>query len=53
MTANDGVNFVQAYLPYSYLGRISLDFLMDGHGWTRDQAVDYIRTHPGVVDKRF
>ena len=53
MSGHSGVSFAQAYLPYSHLGRITVDFLMDGHGWTREKAVEYIRTNPKAVDNRF
>ncbi|MEE2787039.1 MAG: NIF family HAD-type phosphatase [Myxococcota bacterium] len=53
MEANRDVNFATAYLPYSYLGRVAVQFVMDGKNWTRAQANAYVRTHPDVVDARF
>lgn len=52
MDANEGVSFVTAYLPFSQLGRITVRFLMDGRGLTYAEAVDYVRKHPKLVDKR-
>ncbi len=52
MDANPGTSFVTAYLPFSQLGRIAVRFVMEGRGLTLVQAVEYVRKHPGVVDKR-
>jgi hypothetical protein len=54
MQKNPGTTFVQAYLPYSALGQIAIDFLKEGNGLMDDQkAVDYLRKHPEVVDQKF
>ena len=53
MQANDGTSFVAAYRPYTYLGGVSLQFLMDTRGWSRADAIDYLRRNPDIVDSRF
>ena len=53
MKLRPGTTFVQAYLPYTQLGRVTLDFILDAHDWDRARAMDYIRTSPEAVDKRF
>ena len=52
MDQNEGTSFVRAYLPYSQLGRIAVRFMMEGRGMTLEAAIDYVRAHPSVVDKR-
>ena len=53
MKLKPGTTFVQAYLPFTQLGRITLDFLMDAHDWDRARAIDHIRSAPESVDTRF
>ena len=53
MKLKPGTTFVQAYLPFTQLGRITMDFLMDAHDWDRARAIDHIRSAPGSVDTRF
>lgn len=45
--------FQQAYLPYTHMGRVALQALMDAHPWTAAEAVAYLRDHPDMVDQRF
>ena len=52
MDTKPGTSFAAAYLPYSYLGRIAVQFVMDARGWTQKKAIEYVREHPDVVDKR-
>ena len=46
------VPFATAYLPHSHIGRIAVDFLR-GAGMSERAAVEYVRTHPEVVDRDF
>jgi hypothetical protein len=48
-----GVSFGQAYLPYTQLGDVALDWLMDKKSFNRPQAIEYIRQHPDFVDRKF
>lgn len=45
--------FAKAYLPYTQLGNVALEWLMDVQSFNRRQAIDYIRSHPDIVDKTF
>ncbi len=47
-----GVPFAQAYLPYTIVGRVALDFLVEAGGLERDAAVAALREHPEWVDAR-
>jgi hypothetical protein len=47
-----GVDFADAYLPYTGLGQITLQFLVDS-GLDRAQAIDYIRRNPSAVDPKY
>ena len=53
MKANPGVDFVTAYLPYSSLGQITVQFLVSSNGWTPEASRAYVRTHPDIVDRKF
>jgi len=53
MDAQPGTSFAAAYLPYTVLGGIAVQFIMDGRGQTRKAAIKYVREHPQVVDTRF
>ncbi|MCP5054432.1 MAG: hypothetical protein GY940_45110 [bacterium] len=47
------VSFVQAYLPYTQLGRVALHWLVETGTFTRPKAVEYIRQNPDCVDRAF
>jgi len=47
------IPFVQAYLPYSQLGQVALNWLVDTGTFTRTAAIEYIRRYPDIVDKAF
>lgn len=49
----NNVSFGQAYLPYTQLGNVALHWLMDMKSLNRQGAIDYIRRHPDIVDKKF
>ncbi len=53
MDKNPDIPFVTAYLPYSDLGRVAINFLMRHQVWSRSEAVDYLRKNPGIADRRF
>ena len=46
------IDFVQAYLPFTTLGRITVSWLMATHGWPAEQAWSYVVENPMLVDKR-
>ncbi|WNG32740.1 hypothetical protein F0U61_03275 [Archangium violaceum] len=48
-----GGEFADAYLPYTSLGQVTVQFLVDSGGFDRARAIDYVRQHPEVVDPRF
>lgn len=47
-----GVPFAAAYLPYTQIGRVAVDFLR-GAGMSERAAIVHVRTHPEVVDDVF
>jgi hypothetical protein len=47
-----GIDFADAYLPYTSLGQVTLRFLIDS-GLERAQALEYIRRNPSAVDPRY
>jgi hypothetical protein len=47
-----GVDFATAYLPYSTLGRITVDLLVDA-GLSEPEAIAWVREHPEVVPEDF
>jgi len=53
MNKNPGVYFIQAYLPYSQLGQVALHWLVETGTFTETAAIEYIRKHPDIVDKKF
>ena len=44
--------FATAFLPYSQVGRIAVDFLR-GAGMSERAAIVHVRTHPEIVDRDF
>ncbi|REG27975.1 NLI interacting factor-like phosphatase [Archangium gephyra] len=48
-----GVPFAEAYLPYTSLGQVTVQFLVDSGGFDRARAIEYVRRHPKVVDPRY
>jgi hypothetical protein len=53
MNKNPGVYFIQAYLPYTQLGQVALHWLVETGTFTGTAALEYIRKHPDIVDKKF
>ncbi len=51
--AHPGVSFVDAYLPYTTLGRIAVDWLVSGTGRTPAKAIAYLRQHPELASPKF
>jgi hypothetical protein len=47
-----GVPFATAYLPFTQIGRVAVDFLR-GAGMSERAAIAHVRTHPEVVDDGF
>ncbi|KFE66819.1 hypothetical protein DB31_9033 [Hyalangium minutum] len=48
-----GVGFSRAFLPYSWLGQLTVRFLMESGGLDRAQAIDSVRSNPETVDQKF
>lgn len=48
-----GGDFADAFLPYSWLGQITVRFLTESGGLDRAQAIDYVRRNPRSVDPKF
>jgi len=48
-----GISFVQAYLPYTQLGQAALRWLVETGTFPGTEAIEYIRTHPDIVDQKF
>jgi hypothetical protein len=48
-----GVPFAEAYLPYTSLGQVTVQFLVDSGGFDRARAIEYVRRNPQVVDPRY
>lgn len=46
------VPFAAAYLPHSQIGRVAVGF-MRAAGMSERAAIEYVRTHPEVVDREF
>lgn len=46
------VPFVTAYLPFSQIGQVAVDFLR-GAGMSERAAINHVRSHPEVVDDVF
>ena len=47
-----GVSFATAYLPYSVLGRLTVEMKMAA-GMSEREAITWVREHPDVVPKAF
>ncbi len=48
-----GGDFADAFLPYSWLGQITVRLLTESAGLDRAQAIDYVRRNPRSVDPKF
>ncbi|MGZ3458870.1 MAG: NIF family HAD-type phosphatase [Archangium sp.] len=48
-----GVDFAEAFLPYTALGQLTVQFLVDSSGFDRARAIDYVRHNPQVVDAHY
>ncbi len=53
MDAHPDGTFQQAMLPFSWTGGVAVDALMVSNGWSREEAIAYVRVHPDAADKRF
>ena len=47
------ISFTRAYLPYTELGNAALEWLVETKTFSEVEAIEYIRRHPEVVDKKF
>jgi len=52
MRAHVGTTFAQAYLPYTMLGKVAMEALINS-GLSESQARDYIRKNPSYVEEAF
>ena len=52
MRAHAGATFAQSYLPYTMLGRVALEALINS-GLSEAQARDYVRRNPSYVEESF
>lgn len=50
--AHPGVGFAQAYLPYTTLGQLAVQWLRSS-GLGENKAISHVRAHPDVVDEKF
>ncbi|MFY0526660.1 NIF family HAD-type phosphatase [Archangium gephyra] len=48
-----GTGFAEAYLPYTSLGQVTVQFLVDSGGFDRARAIEYVRRNPQAVDPRY
>ncbi len=47
------IDFATAYLPYTQIGRVAVQALVDGTEMPFEEAVLYLRQHPELADLRF
>lgn len=50
---SQGLDFADAYRPYTWIGRLAVDARLAAAGGTRADAIAWVRAHPEVVDRRF
>lgn len=48
-----GRDFSRAFLPYTWLGQLTVRFLMESGGMERARAIDFVRNNPQAVDSKF
>lgn len=53
MDAHAGTSFADAYLPYTTLGRVAVEWIQSGTQRTERDAIDYLRAHPELADDHF
>ena len=53
MNEKAGRTFAEAYLPFTSLGQITVQWLMNSQKWTAEQAWSHVVNHPDLVDRRF
>ncbi len=53
MDAHPGASFAQAYLPYTILGHLTVQWLRAGDQRTEAEAIEHLRAHPELADERF
>jgi hypothetical protein len=47
------ISFSLAFLPYTQLGQVAVDWLKRTKAMTNKEAISYIRNNPDIVDKKF
>ena len=52
MTKNK-MSFAKAFLPYSMIGQVTLNWLKQGSDMTTEQAIEFIRKNPDIVESFF
>ena len=53
MKAKEGRTFAEAYLPFTSLGQITVQWLMSSQKWDAEQAWSHVVDNPHLVDRRF
>lgn len=53
MEAHEGMRFVDAYLPYTVLGRLAVRWIQKGTGSTEQAAINALRANPELADHHF
>ncbi|MEM9456370.1 MAG: NIF family HAD-type phosphatase [Myxococcota bacterium] len=53
MEAHEGMRFVDAYLPYTVLGRLAVRWIQMGTGSTEQAAINALRANPEWADQHF
>ncbi|MCH9681805.1 MAG: HAD family hydrolase [Deltaproteobacteria bacterium] len=51
--SHPGTGFAHAYLPYTTLGRLAVNWLQHGTGMKRTAAIEHLRAHPELADEDF
>lgn len=54
MKEHDGVSFIQAYAPYSFMGRVAVSALRAGaQKMSEAKAIEFLRENPKYIDPAF
>lgn len=53
MKTHEGTTFADAYLPYTMLGRVAIDWIQQGTGSTERAAIQRLRARPELADDHF
>ncbi len=53
MESHPGTGFAHAYLPYTTLGRLAVQWLRQGATMSEAAAIEHLRAHPQLADDEF